>query len=95
MTDSVVRDAVKQAMKLWIVVSERVRVRAAELREDLEDVVVEAREEYRLRAQSDERPDDEDDGAVAAAPKQGTAPRRPPLAGTTTAGGASRAKASA
>jgi hypothetical protein len=46
MAEITARDLLKQGIKLWFVTSERVRTKAAQLREDLEDVVVEARQEY-------------------------------------------------
>jgi len=46
MAEGIVRSALKQGMKVWIVTSERIRMTAAELREALEDVVAEARHEH-------------------------------------------------
>jgi hypothetical protein len=75
MADSTVREALKRGLKIWIVMSERVRARVAELREDFEDVLVEAREEYReegrQRAATDAQPDAEREAAPVT-----TAPRR-------------------
>jgi FKBP-type peptidyl-prolyl cis-trans isomerase 2 len=59
-----VREALKQGMKTWIATGERVRMKVAVLRVDLEDVVAEARQEYagqaatydRARVQSEARP---------------------------------------
>jgi hypothetical protein len=67
MAESMVRGALKQGLKLWIVASERVRVRATELREDLEDVVVEAREEYEQKSDPGARTDAERSNAVTGA----------------------------
>jgi hypothetical protein len=69
--ESRVRDALKQGMKIWLVTSERVRTKVAELREDLAAVVIEARQEYESQADRSARTD-ADSEAVAAA----TAPRR-------------------
>jgi hypothetical protein len=56
MAESMAREALKKGMKVWLVASERVRTKVAELREDLEDVVVEARQEYESQADTDDRP---------------------------------------
>jgi hypothetical protein len=67
MAESMMRGALKQSMKLWIAASERVRVKAAELREDLEDVVVEAREEYGQKSDPGARTDTERSHAATGA----------------------------
>lgn len=46
MAENVARTTVKQGMKAWIIANDWVRSRVAQLREDVEDTVAEARQEY-------------------------------------------------
>ena len=64
MAESMMREALKQGMKIWIVTNERVRTKVAELREDLEDVVIEAQQEY------DGQVDADPETVAAAAPRR-------------------------
>jgi hypothetical protein len=52
MVESVARKIVKEGMKTWIVTTERLQAGLAQLREELDDVLVEARHEYEHRAGS-------------------------------------------
>jgi hypothetical protein len=85
MAESMVREALKQGMKTWIVTSDRVRMKAAELWEGLEDVVVEARQEYETRADTNDRPRHDRGSAPA--------PRAKPKPGRARAGRAASPKA--
>jgi hypothetical protein len=77
MAESVVREALKQGMKSWIVTSERVRTMVAQFREDIEDVVFEARQEYESQADTKAQPDsDTESVAVATAPRRKAARAR-------------------
>ena len=71
MAESMVREALKQGMKTWIVTGERVRTMVAQLREDIEDVVFEARQEYASQADTQAQPDSDTESVAGA-----TAPRR-------------------
>jgi hypothetical protein len=71
MAESRVREVLKKSMKLWIVTSQRVRMRVAELREELEDVVAEARHEHQSHAEAREQTEADGEAVAAAA-----APRR-------------------
>ena len=55
--DSIVREALKQGMKTRSGTSERVRAMVAQLREDIEDVIIEARQEYESQADTKAQPD--------------------------------------
>jgi len=50
LVESMARKVLKTGMKTWIVTTERVQAGLAQLREDLDDVVAEARHEYEHRA---------------------------------------------
>jgi hypothetical protein len=52
MVENIARKALKEGMKTWIVTTERLQARFAQLREEIEDVVVEARHEYEHQAES-------------------------------------------
>ena len=70
MAESRVREGLKQGMKLWIVTSERVRSKVTEMREDFEDLVVEARQEYERRADARAQTDANSEAAArVAAPR--------------------------
>ena len=69
MAGSMTREALKKGMKTWIVASDRVRTMVAKLREDLEDVVIAARQEYESQADTHDRPDTESASRPAAKPK--------------------------
>jgi hypothetical protein len=51
MVESMTRKALKEGMKTWIMATERVQVLLAQLREELDDVVAEARHEFEHRAE--------------------------------------------
>ena len=71
MAESMVREALKHGMTSWIVTSERVRTIAAQFREEIEDVVFEARQEYASQADTQAQPDaDTESVAVATAPRR-------------------------
>lgn len=53
MVESVARKIVKEGMKTWIVTTERLPAGLAQLREELDDVLVEARHEYEHQADSE------------------------------------------
>ena len=78
MAESMVREILKQGMKTWIVTSARVWMKAAELWEGLEDMVVQARLEHETRADTDDRPRHDRKSAPAsrAKPKPGRARAR-------------------
>jgi hypothetical protein len=69
MAESMARVALKPGMKTWIVTNERVRTKVAELREDLDDLVVEARQEHESQA---------DASAQTATDREATAPATVP-----------------
>jgi hypothetical protein len=72
MVESVARRIVKEGMKAWIVTTERLLAGLARLREELDDVLVEARHEYEHPADSaaDRRADPAPDAeATATRPK--------------------------
>jgi hypothetical protein len=71
MAESMVREALKQGMKSWIATSERVRTMAAQFREDIEDVVFEARQEYESQADTKAQSDSDAESVDVA-----TTPRR-------------------
>ena len=50
MVESITRRVLKEGMKTWIVTTERLQAGLAHLREELDDVLVEARHEYEHRA---------------------------------------------
>ena len=52
MVESIARTVLKKAMKTWIVSADGLRTAFAQLREEVEDVVVEARHEYEHQAES-------------------------------------------
>ena len=51
MVESMARRVLKGGMKTWIVTTERIQAGLAQLREELDDVLVEARHEYEHRAE--------------------------------------------
>ena len=51
MVERITRRMLKKGMKAWIVATERVQAGLAQLREELDDVVAEARHEYGQRAE--------------------------------------------
>ena len=59
MVASMARTVLKESMKTWIVTTERLQAGLAQLREELDDVVAEARHEYEHRAEvaADQRPE--------------------------------------
>jgi hypothetical protein len=67
MAEGMVREALKQGMKTWIITSERVRTKVAELREGLEDVVLEVRQEYKQQAEARAQPAAKEDAAATTA----------------------------
>jgi hypothetical protein len=83
MAENIVRGALKQGLKTWIVTRERVSTMVTQLREDIEDVVVEARQEYEGHADTAPKPEATSQPAArrspsghAAAPKSKTPPAR-------------------
>lgn len=52
MVENVARTVLKEGIKAWIAATERLHARLAQLREEIEDVVVEARYEYEHPAES-------------------------------------------
>jgi hypothetical protein len=87
MAESMVREALKKGMKTWIMASDRVRTSVAEIREGLEDVVVEARAEYENRGEGPAQPDAERDLATASTASDAVTVS-PDAAGTDAADGA-------
>jgi len=70
MVESIARTIVKEGMKTWIVTTERLQAGLAQLREGLDDVLVEARHEYEHRAEgATDRRAEPDPGADATATK--------------------------
>jgi hypothetical protein len=70
MVESIARRIVKEGMKAWIVTTERLLAGLAQLREELDDVLVEARHEYEHLADSAaDRPSDPAPDAAATATK--------------------------
>jgi hypothetical protein len=59
MVESMARKVLKAGIKTWIVTTERLQAGLAQLREELDDVVAEARHEYEHRADdaADQRPE--------------------------------------
>jgi hypothetical protein len=51
MVESMARNVLKAGMKTWILTTERLLAGLAQLREELDDVLVEARHEYEHRAE--------------------------------------------
>jgi hypothetical protein len=61
MAESLAREAVKRSMKAWIVTSDKVQETIAQLREDFEDLIAEARAEYEQQATTDAQADADDE----------------------------------
>ena len=83
MVESTARKVLKESLKAWIMLTERWQAGLAQLREELDDVVAEARHEYEHRAEgaADERPASAPD-ADASATKPKVSRSRRPGAGT-------------
>jgi hypothetical protein len=80
MAENVARTTVKLGMKAWFMANDWVRTHVAQLREDLEDTVAEARQEYERQAGTIEQLDADSARQASttdAAPKPQHIPARP------------------